>query len=235
MIKVKSAETKPRIAGFNTLNGNYNCSMSIPPDNPEFPRHDPATPAFWDVRFNADFMPWDQGAVPQCLADYVERHPAPQQVLIPGCGSAYEARLLLRANWPVTAIDFSPAAVAHARKLLGPMGANIREADFFGHELAEERFAVIYERAFLCALPIRLRPAWAERVSQLLLPGGHLVGFFYFDKTEKGPPFGIDAETLNSLLWKDFELIEERDPTDSIAVFAGKEKWQVWQRRQMNT
>ena len=209
--------------------------MSTSSGIPEFPRHDPATPAFWDVRFEADFMPWDQGAVPQCLADYVARYiaqyAAPLRALIPGCGSAYEARVLLDAHWSVTAIDFSPAAVAQARKVLGPLGANVRVADFFGRELADERFEVIYERAFLCALPIKLRPAWAERVSRLLIPGGRLIGFFYFDQTEKGPPFGIDSNTLTGLLSKEFELIEDLAPTDSIAVFEGKEKWQVWQRR----
>ncbi|MBL0123399.1 MAG: methyltransferase domain-containing protein [Betaproteobacteria bacterium] len=205
--------------------------MSSSSGNPSFPRHDPATPAFWDVRFEADFIPWDQGAVPQCLADYVSRHPAPKKTLIPGCGSAHEARLLLDANWPVTAIDFSPVAVAQARKILGPLGAHVREADFFGDDLAKERFEMIYERAFMCALPIKLRTAWAERVSRLLLPGGKLFGFFYFDQTVKGPPFGIDPEMLTSLLAKDFELIDVQVPTDSIPVFAGKEKWQVWQRR----
>jgi hypothetical protein len=62
--------------------------MSFSTGNSRFPRHDPATPAFWDVRFEADFMPWDQGAVPHCLANYVSRHPAPKSVLIPGCSSA---------------------------------------------------------------------------------------------------------------------------------------------------
>ncbi len=209
----------------------YNDRMSTPSDIPQFPRHDPATPAFWDVRFEADFMPWDQGAVPRCLADYVARHPAPKRVLIPGCGSAYEARLLLEAKWAVTAIDFSPVAVAHAQKALGPLGANVREADFFGKDLAAESFDVIYERAFLCALPVKLRASWAERVISLLPPGGRLIGFFYFDQTEKGPPFGIDADALSSMLSANFELIEETVPTDSIPVFAAKEKWQVWQRK----
>ncbi|MEO8102468.1 MAG: methyltransferase [Betaproteobacteria bacterium] len=204
--------------------------MSSSSDPPGFPRHDPATAAFWDVRIEADFMPWDQGAVPKCLADYVVRHPAPKHTLIPGCGSAYEAGLFLQAKWPVTAIDFSPAAVAHARKKMGPLGVTVREADFFGAELAVERFDVIYERAFLCALPGRLRTAWAERVAMLLRPGGKLIGFFYFDDSAKGPPFGIDAAELDNLLSANFQLLEERVPSDSIAVFSGKEKWQVWQR-----
>jgi hypothetical protein len=202
-----------------------------PPAAPEFPRHDPASPAFWDVRFEADFTPWDQGAVPLCLTDYVKRFPDPKRILIPGCGSAHEARLFLQQNWRVDAIDFSPVAVARAKSILGPSGITVREADFFGPDLAGERFDIIYERAFLCALPVRLRHAWAERVAMLLPHGGKLIGFFYFDDSSKGPPFSIDAGTLSTLLEKNFELLEDREPTDSIPVFAGKERWQVWRRR----
>ena len=105
------------------------------------------------------------------------------------------------------------------------------EADFFGDLLANERYEVIYERAFLCALPVARRAAWANRVAKLLPPGGMLIGFFYFDRTGKGPPFAIESASLTSLLSAEFELIEERVPADSIAVFGGKERWQVWRRR----
>ena len=176
-------------------------------------------------------MPWDQGAVPQCLADYVLRHPLPAKVLIPGCGSAHEVRLLHQSGWPVTAIDFSPAAVAHARMVLGPLASVVREADFFGGDLEAENFDVIYERAFLCALPHGMRIEWGKRVARLLPPGGKLIGFFFFAQTERGPPFGIGLDELDGLLANDFELIEDRVPPDSISVFAGKERWQVWKRR----
>ena len=202
-----------------------------PPLVSEFPRLDPATPAFWDARFDASFTPWDQGAIPYCLADYVGRFPEPKRVLIPGCGSAHEARLFLQKNWSVDAIDFSTAAVTRAKAILGPLGASVREADFFGPEIASERFDIIYERAFLCALPVNLREAWAKRIAMLLPRDGALIGFFYFDLSIKGPPFGIDAKALSTLLETDFELSEEREPTDSIPVFAGKERWQVWRRR----
>ena len=198
---------------------------------PEFPRHDPATPAFWDARFEADFTPWEHAGLPHCLADFVDRFPEPKHVLIPGCGSAHEARFFLQKNWPVDAIDFSPVAVSRAKNILGPLGAIVREADFFGPTLASERFDIIYERAFLCALPVALRGAWSERIALLLPKGSLLIGFFYFDNSVKGPPFGIEPNALSTLLEKDFELSEEREPTDSIPIFAGKERWQVWRRR----
>jgi len=198
---------------------------------PQFPRLDPGGPAFWDVRFEAEFTPWDQGTVPACLADYVKRHPQPASVLIPGCGAAHEIKLFLENDWPVAAIDFSPAAVAHAKSHLGALGTHVHEADFFSPSPYLQSISVIYERAFLCALPLHLRSAWAARVAELLPPRGRLIGFFFFDQNEKGPPFGIGRDALNSFLTPAFELIEEITPTDSIPVFAGKERWQVWQKR----
>ena len=197
---------------------------------PEFPRLDPAGAAFWDVRFEADFTPWDQGGVPQCLTDYVDRQPAPRRVLIPGCGAAHEVRFFCENKWPVKAIDFSSAAVARARKVLGHLGFSVEQGDFFAPSSAVEKYDVIYERAFLCALPAHLRRAWADRVAALLPSGGHLIGFFFFDVPGRGPPFPIAREELDALLTNRFTLIEDAIPPDSIAVFAGREKWQVWQR-----
>lgn len=210
-------------------------SPAVPPTPPQptptFPKHDPASPAFWDARFEASFTPWDQGGVPQSLVTYVTKHPQPKKVLIPGCGTAHEVRYFAGLGWNVTAIDFSPAAVARAKQSLGSLGSHVREEDFFGETLSREPFEAIYERAFLCALPRRLWPAWAARVAQLISADGRLFGFFFFDNNEKGPPLGIDPAELSALLSPHFELIEESLPTDSINVFAGKERWQVWQRR----
>jgi hypothetical protein len=204
--------------------------MNTPPAPPVFPKLDPASPEFWDVRFDADFTPWDQGGVPQSLANYVAGNSTPKRVLIPGCGAAHEVRFFVGLDWDATAIDFSPAAVARAKNSLGILGSHVREEDFFGEALGQERFDAVYERAFLCALPKTRRTQWAARVAELLPAGGRLFGFFFFDENEKGPPFGIASDTLNELLTPHFKLIEETIPTDSISVFAGKERWQVWQR-----
>lgn len=115
--------------------------------------------------------------------------------------------------------------------MLGELGGLVHEADFFGPTLAPGMFDVIYERAFLCALPVRMRAAWAARVAELLPAGGLLIGFFFFEAGERGPPFGIGRDELVGMLSGPFELIEEKSPADSIPVFQGKEKWMVWQRR----
>ena len=196
---------------------------------PEFPRRDPADPQFWDLRYQANFAPWDAGRVPAQLAEFAK---GPRgRVLVPGCGSAWDVRCFVESGWEVLGIDFSEEALAAARPVLGPHAERVRRADFFS-PIPEGPFDVVYERAFLCALPRRLWSAWSARVSELVRPYGHLVGVFYFDETERGPPFPLHDDTeLAGLLASTFTRIVDAPVPDSIPVFQGKERWQVWQRR----
>ena len=195
----------------------------------DFAQRDPLSPAFWDERFERHFTPWDKGGVPQALRDFAAAR-APMTTLIPGCGSAYELVLLADAGWDATAIDFSPAAVALGKAAAGAHAARVVEADFFAWE-PQQPVQLIYERAFLCAMPRAMWPQVAARWAQLLAPGALLAGYFFFDDALKGPPFGISCERLDELLQADFECIADDAVSDSIPVFAGKERWMIWRRR----
>ena len=142
------------------------------------PKLDPAGPEFWDLRFREGFMPWDAGGVPAALREFLTREPAGRRVLVPGCGSGYEVRAFAAAGHEVVAIDFSPAAIEAARSVLGELGRVLVQGDFFAHPLGE--FDLVYERAFLCALPRPLWPRWAARVAEVIRPGGRLAGFFFW-------------------------------------------------------
>ena len=198
-------------------------------ETPQFPRRDPADAEFWDLRYDARFAPWDAGRVPAQLRAFVDRAGAPRRVLIPGCGSAYEVGYLAGKGWDVRGIDFSQAAVRAAAAILGPHAARVRQADFFA-PIEGAPFEMVYERAFLCALPRRLWPAWGRRVAGLVAPGGLLAGYFYFDAGERGPPFPLHSGDELAQLLVGFARIEDAPVDDSIPVFQGKERWQVWQR-----
>lgn len=194
----------------------------------------PEHPDFWDHRFNQGVTPWDAGSAPLALQAFVRQradngHPAPH-TLIPGCGSAHDAALLDRHGWPVVALDFSAAAVAAARQTLGDWGGTLVHDDFFTH-LPTTPYQLIYERAFLCALPRKLWPGYGARMAQLLADDGLLAGIFLFGDDLKGPPFPIQREQLDELLSPYFTLVEQQAVDDSLPVFAGREQWLVWQKR----
>lgn len=202
-----------------------------PPNSTEIkpPEQRPEHPDFWSKRFGAGTTPWDAGRVPAAFAQFIADQPAPLNTLIPGCGSGWEALHLAERGWPVTALDFSPAAVDAARGVLGDAPVNLVCDDFFTFTPAAP-YQLIYERAFLCALPRKLWADWARRLADLLPAGALLAGFFFICDQAKGPPFGILPEQLDSLLAPNFVRIEDAAVDDSVSVFSGRERWQVWRR-----
>jgi hypothetical protein len=202
---------------------------TVPSGAPDFENRDPNAPGFWDERFERGYTPWDQAGVPASFKAFVERH-SPMPVLIPGCGSAYEAWWLAERGWPVRAIDFAPNAVEAARAQLGAHADVVEVADFFTYQPPFEP-GWVYERAFMCALPPSRRDDYVARMAALLPAGGLLAGFFFIGATPKGPPFGIERADLDALLSPHFELLEDEPVNDSIAVFAGRERWLTWRRR----
>ena len=196
---------------------------------PDFASRDPLSPQFWDERFERGFTPWERSGVSLALRRFVAASERPLTVLVPGCGSAHELTLMCEAGWDATAIDFSHEAVARARALAGPWADRIVQADFFAYA-PPRPLDLVYEQAFFCALPRARRADVARRWAELLGQGGVLAGYFYFDEAAKGPPFGIGRAELDALLSPAFACVADEAVEDSIPVFAGKERWMVWQR-----
>ncbi|MGH9818380.1 MAG: methyltransferase, partial [Candidatus Acidiferrales bacterium] len=195
---------------------------------------DSARQDFWEERYRSGRTPWDLGGVPPALETFLRTRVNAGSVLIPGCGSAYEVETFRAAGWTVVAVDFSQAAVAQARVMLGSSGAEVRLADFFADDFGSG-FDLIYERTFLCSLPPARWPAYARRVAGLLKQGGVLAGVFAYGIEMEPPPFPLpDEAAAHALLGDRFErTVDIRIPrAQSPALFAGKEHWQEWHRRE---
>lgn len=199
----------------------------------------PSHPEFWNSRYRSGKTPWDFGGVPAALQAYLRPGPpgtkpaVRSRVLIPGCGSGYEIKAFAEAGYDVTAIDIAPAAVERARQVVGPaLARHIVTGDFFQHDFAAASFDVIYERTFLCAFPPDRRPAWRDRIATLLKDHGFLVGYFFYEDPvlEEGPPYGFARGTAEELFARHFLLGKDEPVTDSLPVFAGRERWQEWRR-----
>ena len=149
--------------------------------------------------------------------------------MIPGCGSGYEVQAFHAAGYDVSAIDFSPAAVDQAKRVLGALAERVILGDFFTHDFGQHRFDLIYERTFLCSMTPSRWPAYVNRMAELLLPGGRLIGVFLYGRMRSsGPPFPLTEAEAEQLFKKRFELVRSESLTDSLPLFRDMERWQEW-------
>lgn len=202
-----------------------------------FVTRDSSRADFWDERYAAGTTPWDAGGAPVEFRRLVASLRPGSRLLVPGCGLGWEIDLALERGLQVVAIDISRGAVNAARTRLGARAEGVVfQADFFTAALGE--FDVIYERAFVCALPPRLWADWAARCAELLAPGGRIAGYFFVDpqvaaipEPRRGPPFAAVAGEIEGLLAADFVLREQVAGAAPLDVFRGREFWFDWVRR----
>lgn len=166
------------------------------------------TKEFWEQRFAAGTTPWDRGdANPQLGAWLAAGSLKPCRILIPGCGSGYEAAVLAQAGFDVTALDYASIAIERTRNMLDARGlkATLVEADALAWR-SDSPFDAIYEQTCLCALyPDRWR-AYADQLQRWLRPGGQLFALFVqYLRPEaaegliQGPPYHCDITAMRAL------------------------------------
>jgi SAM-dependent methyltransferase len=163
---------------------------------------------FWDKRFAEGDTPWDRGAAnPQLGIWLVTGALKPCRILVPGCGSGHEVAVLAQAGFEVTALDYSPEAIARTRKLLDAEGlkASVVEVDALAWQ-PEKPFDAIYEQTCLCALyPDQWRD-YADQLHLWLKPGGKLFALFVqmlrpgaAEGAIEGPPYHCDIHAMRAL------------------------------------
>lgn len=165
--------------------------------------------AFWDQRFQEGNTPWDRGAAnPQLDAWLASGALKPCRILVPGCGAGYEVVALARAGFDVTALDYSPEAIALTRENLYRAGlvAALVEADALDWHPARP-FEAIYEQTCLCALYPDHWRAYSDQLHRWLKPGGKLHALFVqylrpgaSEGTISGPPYHCDINAMRALL-----------------------------------
>ena len=189
---------------------------------------------YWQERYLSHSTGWDLGQVSPPIRSYADQlDPGGLRILIPGAGQGYEAEYLYRKGFSdLTVLDIAPYPLARLRERLPgdfPAGRLV-EMDFF--DFSGGPFDLILEHTFFCALPPGLRPGYARKMHELLLPGGRLAGLFFdFPLTEKGPPFGGSREEYLELFTPYFEIRVLERARNSIPPRAGNELFFIFEKK----
>lgn len=191
---------------------------------------EPLNQAYWDERYHSHATAWDIGKISTPLKEYIDqvtnKHTA---VLIPGCGNAYEAEYLIEKGFTnITLIDISPTLVKTIQqklKVYDGKQLHVICDDFFN---LDQKFDLILEQTFFCALEPGLREKYADKMHSLLKPAGKLVGVLFNRHFDGGPPFGGDKAAYEKLFSKKFEIKKMEDCYNSIAPRKGTELFIVF-------
>lgn len=179
---------------------------------------------FWSSRYQSGYTGWDIGSPSPPLYQYLcQLHTKTQSILVPGAGNAYE----IKAAWDLGFLNIHllDISIFPINKFLENNPSfpvdQVHHQDFFEHK---GRYDLILEQTFFCALDPNLRLRYAQKMQQLLNPGGRLVGVL-FDRQFSllGPPFGGTASEYQTYFEPFFEFEKFESCYNSIPERKGSE------------
>ncbi|CAI2170795.1 4924_t:CDS:2 [Funneliformis geosporum] len=159
--------------------------------------------AGWDTLYKEEYTPWDFGEISPALKQLIEekKFPLPDgRGLVPGCGNGYDVFYLSSEGRHVTGLDLSQISIERTQQKqkelqIPDSHVTFQQGDFFGHIPPKEKYQVVYDYTFLCALSPELRPKWASKITELISSNGILIALMYpIGDHKDGPPFALNPE-----------------------------------------
>ncbi|MGB1127612.1 MAG: methyltransferase domain-containing protein [Opitutales bacterium] len=176
-------------------------------------------PRDWNSAYEKDDTPWDKGSAAPPLSEFLGKHRVQGKILVPGCGTGHDVRLLASQGAEVTGLDIAPAALRKAERF--PAAGNERYAlgDFLNLDQKHQAaFDWVFEHTCLCAIEPTAREDYARALKLALKPGGQFLAIFFRavpDYEGDGPPHPISAAEIDHLFGEHFELLESFVPGET--------------------
>lgn len=171
---------------------------------------------YWNEQYKDQKTGWDVGyPSPAIIKFCLNAIPYDIKILIPGCGNAYEGQELYENGFKnITLLDISQNAIDSAKKKHPELPDRFFvKDDFFQHE---EKYELILEQTFFCAIDPKRREEYINKIYNLLVPNGLFVGILFDKDFEDGPPYGGSKEEYEKLIESKFKLIKMEKNFDSI-------------------
>lgn len=187
---------------------------------------------YWENRYQKNDTGWDTGEITTPLKEYIDQiNNKALKILIPGCGNSYEFEYLQKNGFTNSLVlDYAKQPLANLKKKLPDCdNSKFIYQDFFDHT---EKYDLIIEQTFFCALDPDLRMNYAKKMHSLLNDNGKLIGLlFQFPLTEAGPPFGGSKEEYLSIFSELFKIKTLEPAYNSIKPRQGNELFFIFTKK----
>ena len=183
----------------------------------------PLDQQYWDAQYQANQTGWDLGCCSSAIQSLVATIPNKEAaILIPGCGSSYEAKYLVANGFTnITLLDIAPTLVQKLQVEFQDIPeVQVVLGDFFAHQ---NQYDYILEQTFFCALPPSLRLQYVAKMHELLKTNGQLMGLLFDTTFEVSPPFGGSIDEYIPLFESAFTLLKLEKTTLSVPKRMGSE------------
>ncbi|MGB1232485.1 MAG: methyltransferase domain-containing protein [Winogradskyella sp.] len=185
---------------------------------------------YWETKYLENETGWDIGYISTPLKTYIDQlKDTSLKILIPGAGNSYEAEYLWHKGFKnIHIVDIAKQPITNFLKRIPDFPEQqILHSNFFE---IENQFDLIIEQTFFCALDPKMRDKYVDKMYYLLTPKGKLVGLlFNFPLTEKGPPFGGNANDYKLRFEKKFRIKTLETAFNSIKERDGKELFFIFE------
>ena len=179
---------------------------------------------YWTERYDAGKDGWDLGCISPPIKEYIDQLINKDiKILIPGAGNSHEAEYIHNqgfTNLYVCDISNVPLDNLKERVTTFPIN-NLIHGNFFE---IQDKFDLVLEQTFFCALNPSLRQDYIEQMSKIIKPNGNLIGLLFsieFDR--EGPPFGGVINNYKAMFSKKFDIRVITPCTNSIESRMGSE------------
>lgn len=178
---------------------------------------------FWTKLYKEKRTGWDLGGVSSPIKAYFNQVMNKDvKILFPGCGNAYEAEYLHRNGFRhVYVLDFAEEPLeAFKQRCPDFPSERIIFGDFFTHKAS---YDIVVEQTFFSAIDPKDRNKYAQKINELLIPGGKLIGLLFNAEFEDGPPFGGSASEYMECFDQYFTNIQMEECYNSVKPRSGRE------------
>ncbi|MDV7188332.1 SAM-dependent methyltransferase [Lutibacter sp. TH_r2] len=187
---------------------------------------------YWDLKYEKNKTGWDIGYISTPIKTYINQLTNKNlKILIPGAGNSYEAEYLHENNFnKVRVIDIAFQPLLNLKKRFPDFPEkDLINMNFFSHE---DKYDLILEQTFFCALDPSLREAYVNKMYNLLNDGGKIVGLLFdFELTKQGPPFGGNIIEYIQLFYAKFEVRVLERCYNSIKPRDGRELFFIFEKK----